>query len=64
MKTIDKNAKITVFQWSDGSVNKFLSENTHIEDFIKWKKQKNPNIRIVCRYSTTLKEFREENKKA
>lgn len=42
---------ITILQWSDGSINKFLKGDKNIPDFVAWKRQKNPTLRIVCRYN-------------
>ena len=42
---------ITIIHWSDGGVNKFVKGDPCIKDFIVWKKQKNPTLRIVCRYN-------------
>jgi len=42
---------ITILQWNDGSVNKFLKGDKNIPDFVAWKRQKNPTLRIVCRYN-------------
>jgi hypothetical protein len=47
----NKPKHITVINWSDGSCNKFLKGDPNIQDFIAWKKQKNPNVRITCRYN-------------
>jgi len=33
-----------VLNWSDGSTNKFLSEDIEMEDFILWKQSKYPDI--------------------
>jgi hypothetical protein len=54
MKTISSlnmSKYITVINWSDGSCNKFNKGDENIQDFIAWKKQKNPNLRITCRYN-------------
>lgn len=51
MQTINKAKSVTVIQWSDGSVNKFKRGDSNISDFVSWKKQKLPNIRVVCRYN-------------
>jgi hypothetical protein len=42
---------ITILQWNDGSINKFLKGDKNIPDFVAWKRQKNPTLRIVCRYN-------------
>lgn len=42
---------ITILQWNDGSVNKFTKGDKNISDFVAWKRQKNPTLRIVCRYN-------------
>lgn len=42
---------ITILQWSDGSVNKFVKGDPNIPDFIAWKREKNTDLRIVCRYN-------------
>lgn len=40
---------ITLIKWSDNTINKFVKGDPNIADFIQWKKQKNPNIKIVLR---------------
>lgn len=52
IKMIKSNESITVLHWNDGTCNKFLKGDPNIQDFINWKKQKNPNAKVVCRYST------------
>lgn len=42
---------ITILHWNDGSVNKFNKGDKNISDFVAWKRQKNPTLRIVCRYN-------------
>lgn len=46
----------TIIHWSDGSVNKFFKGDKNIPDFIRWKKERNPNIRITLRYNVTARE--------
>jgi hypothetical protein len=36
--------QVVVLNWSDGSTNKFLSEDIEMEDFILWKQSKYPDI--------------------
>lgn len=40
---------ITIIKWSDNTINKFHKGDKNIPDFVAWKKQKNPNIKIVLR---------------
>jgi hypothetical protein len=42
---------ITLIKWSNGSINKFHKGDPNIKDFVQWKKQKNPELRIVLRYN-------------
>jgi hypothetical protein len=58
MILLNNSTKITVIQWSDGSINKFTKGDGNIPDFIAWKKQKNPNIHIVCRYNAPIALFK------
>lgn len=58
MFTLNKANKVTVIQWSDGTINKFKQGDNNISDFVQWKKSKNPNIRIVCRYNAPIDLFK------
>jgi hypothetical protein len=58
MQTINKANFVTVIQWSDGSINKFKRGDSNISDFVSWKKQKLPNIRVVCRYNAPMDLFK------
>jgi len=42
---------ITIIQWSNNTENKFRKGDPNIKDFVTWKRQKNPNIRIVLCYN-------------
>lgn len=42
---------ITIIQWSNNTENKFRKGDENIKDFVAWKREKNPNIRIVLCYN-------------
>lgn len=47
---------IEILYWSDGTENKFSGDSS---EFVKWKFEKNPDIRLVLRLSLSREKLRE-----